>query len=175
MGKAQFKKVILAGLSPVEARMTEAAFATQDGTFGISAGAVIRGVHNRRHQTERAAAGMPSDQEPKPETAADEMPTAHSTPAGVHRALDSDLMSAGYERFEEAQEELAFQQITASTAMQRELITQMFTVCADVINIMDPQIRLMQGGANQLYSKYGFYTDQRMGPNSGKTCTDDSC
>ena len=49
------------GMSPVEARMTEEAFATQDGTFGISAGAVIRGVHNRRHQTERAAAGLPSD------------------------------------------------------------------------------------------------------------------
>ena len=65
------------GMSPVEARMTEEAFATQDGTFGISAGAVIRGVHNRRHQTERAAAGLPSDNEPEPETAADEMPTAH--------------------------------------------------------------------------------------------------
>jgi hypothetical protein len=35
--------------------------------------------------------------------------------------------------------------------MQRELITQMFTVCADVINIMDPQIRLMQ--TNQVDSK----------------------
>ena len=65
------------GMSPVEARATEAAFATHDGSFGISTGAVIRGVHNRRHQAERAAAGLPSDQEPEPEAAADEMSTAY--------------------------------------------------------------------------------------------------
>ena len=49
-------------------------------------------------------------------------------------ALDSDLMSAGYERFEEAQEELVTQQITASSAMQRELIAQMFTVSASILD-----------------------------------------
>ena len=141
----------MGGMSPVETRATNAASVTHDGRYGISTEAVLRGVHNRRQQAARTAAGPSSEQEPEPETADDTNHAAHSTPAGVHRTLETDLMSAGYERFEEAQEELAFQQITASTAMQRELITQMFTVCADVINIMDPQIRLMQ--TNQVDSK----------------------
>jgi hypothetical protein len=63
----------MAGMSPVEARATEAAFATHDGTFGISAGAVIRGVTKHRQQEERAAAGLPSEQEPEPEAADDEI------------------------------------------------------------------------------------------------------
>jgi hypothetical protein len=61
-------------------------------------------------------------------------------------------MSAGYDRlFEVAQDGLANHQVTASAAMQRELVAQMFTVCADVINILDPQIRLVQ--MNQVDSK----------------------
>jgi hypothetical protein len=73
----------MGGMSPVEARATDAASATHDGSFGISTGAVIRGVRNRRQQAERAAAGLSSEQEPEPEAADDTNSAAQSTPAGV--------------------------------------------------------------------------------------------
>jgi hypothetical protein len=57
-------------------------------------------------------------------------------------------MSACYDRqFEVAHQEVVAHQMTASAVMQRELSAQMMTVCAKVINILDPQIRQMQ--ANQ--------------------------
>ena len=53
-------------MTPVEARATEAAFATHDGSIGISSRAVIRGVRQRRQKEEREDVGMPSEPEPKP-------------------------------------------------------------------------------------------------------------
>jgi len=112
----------MGGMSPVETRATNAASVTHDGSYGISTEAVLRGVHNRRQQAARTAAGPSSEQEPEPETADDTNHAAHSTPAGVPRALDSELMSAGYDRmFDIAEDELTNHQVTASAAMQANM------------------------------------------------------